>query len=55
MLKVLADAGLSGRRGLEVVKMTKRTTRNWLIGSILAMVPAAILPLAKRPLLRREC
>lgn len=26
--------------------MTKRTTRNWLIGSILAMVPAAILLLA---------
>jgi hypothetical protein len=28
---------------LEVVKMTKRTTRNWLIGSILALVPASIL------------
>src|SRR5690242_20055170 len=26
--------------------MTKRTTTNWLIGSILAMVPAAILLLA---------
>jgi hypothetical protein len=30
----------------EVVKMTKRTTRNWLIGSILALVPASILLLA---------
>jgi hypothetical protein len=30
----------------EVVKMTKRTTRNWLIGSILALVPASILVLA---------